>query len=210
MKPKHIRLIAFLFVLFAAACDRQTATPPPGTAETAPVNINYVPFNDETLGLAIVYPEDWVVQTVFGGLTAASSQEVIDAESLADIGDNGFVNFIPGELGVFNLQTGQNFSAKDALIILGVYKQLLEREGQSYEIVEQAHSLDVAAQSAGMMVLRSTEDGKPLITILAVVINEDYVALISAASLEPNAAAMRPIFDRIIGSTQVTFPAGLK
>lgn len=210
MKPKQMHLIAFLFVLFAAACDRQAATPPPGTAEAAPANINYVPFSDETLGLAFVYPEDWVVQTVFGGLTAASSQEVIDAESLADIGENGFVNYLPGELGVFNLQTGQNFDAKDALIILGVYTQLLEREGQSYEIVEQAHSLDVAAQSSGMMVLRSTEDGKPLITLLAVIINEDYMALISAASLEPGAAAMRPIFDRIIGSTQVTFPAGLK
>jgi hypothetical protein len=210
MKPKHLCLIASLFVLFAAACDRQPATPPPGTAEATAANINYIPFSDDMLGLSIVYPEDWVVQTVFGGLTAASSQEVIDAESLADIGDNGSVNFIPGELGVFNLQTGQNFSAKDALIILGVYKQLLEREGQSYEIVEQAHSLDVEAQSAGMMVLRSIEDGEPLITVLAIIINEDYIALISAASLEPSAAAMRPIFDRIIGSVQVTFPAGLK
>jgi hypothetical protein len=210
MKPKHIHLIAFLFVLFAAACDRQAATPPPATAETVPANINYVPFSDETLGLATVYPEDWVVQTVFGGLTIASSQAVIDAESLANLGEEGFVNFIPGELGVFNLQTGQDFRPIDALIALGVYKQLLEREGQSYQIVEPAHSLDIEAQSAGMMVLRSTEEGEPLITILAVIINEDYMALISAASLEPSAATMRPIFDRIINSTQVTFPAGLK
>jgi hypothetical protein len=172
--------------------------------------MNYVPFSDETLGLATVYPEDWVAQTVFGGLTIASSQAVIDAESLADLGEGGFVNFIPGELGVFNLQTGQDFRPIDALIILGVYKQLLEREGQSYQIVEPGRSLDIEAQSAGMMVLRSTEDGQPLITILAVIIDEDYMALISAASLEPSAVTMRPIFERIITSTQVTFPAGLE
>ena len=205
MKLKYLRLVILPLMLFAAACNQQPDTPLPAAAD-----INYIPFSDEALGLSIVYPEDWVVQTVFGGLTTASSQEVIDANSLADIGENGFVNFIPGELGIFNLQTSQSFSAKDALIILGVYKQLLEREGQSYEIVEQARSLDIEAQSAGMMVLRSTEGGKPLITILAVIINDDYMALISAASLEPSAAAMRPIFEQVINSTQVTSPAGLQ
>lgn len=210
MKQKYFLLFTLLFSLVTAACSQPPGKTPAATTETAAADINYVPFSDAELGLAIVHPEDWIIQTVFGGLTTASSQAVIDASSLADIGENGFVNFIPGELGIFNLQTGQEFSAKDALIILGVYKQLLEREGQSYEIVEQARSLDIAAQSSGMMVLRSTEDGKPLITILAVIINEDYMALISAASLESSAAAMRPIFDRIIGSTQVTFPVGIK
>lgn len=208
MKPKYLPFIVLLFSLIIAACNQPPASPV--TEETTAAEMNYTPFSDKTLGLATVYPEDWVAQTVFGGLTIASSQAVIDAESLANLGEEGFVNFIPGELGVFNLQTGQDFRPIDALIALSVYKQLLEREGQSYQIVEPAHSLDIEAQSAGMMVLRSTEEGEPLITILAVIINEDYMALISAASLEPSAATMRPIFDRIINSTQVTFPAGIK
>lgn len=208
MKQKLL-LILLLFPLLAA-CNQESATPAPATTEAAAAEMNYVPFSDETLGLATVYPEDWVAQTVFGGLTIASSQAVIEAESLADLGDEGFVNFIPGELGVFNLQTGQNFRPIDALIILGVYKQLLEREGQSYEVIEPGHSLDIEAQSAGMMVLRSTENGQPVITILAVIINEDYMALISAASLESNATTMRPVFEHIITSTEVTFPAGLR
>jgi hypothetical protein len=210
MKQTYLRLITLLLILLAVACNQQPTITPDTTIEAAAADINYIPFSDAELGLAIVYPEDWVTQTVFGGLTTASSQAVIDAESLADIGENGFVNYLPGELGVFNLQTGQDFRPIDALVILGVYKQLLEREGQSYQIVEPAHSLDIEAQSSGMMVLRSTENGKPLITILAVIINEDYMALISAASLESSAATMRPIFDRIISSTQVTFPTGLK
>ena len=210
MKQKPLYLIILLFILLAAACNQQPNPTLTETEEAATVDINYIPFSDAELGLAIVYPEDWVTQAVFGGLTTASSQSVIDASSLADIGENGFVNYLPGELGVFNLQTGQEFSASDALVILGVYKQLLEREGQSYQIVEPAHSLDIEAQSSGMMVLRSTEDGKPLITILAIIINEDYMALISAASLESSAATMRPIFDRIINSTQVTFPTSLE
>jgi hypothetical protein len=210
MKQKYLPFIVLLFSLFITACNQQPATPPPPTEEAAAAEINYVPFSDETLGLATVYPEDWTAQTVFGGLTIASSQAVIESESLANLGEEGFVNFIPGELGVFNAQTGQDFRPIDALIILGVYKQLLEREGQSYQIVEPAHSLDIEAQSAGIMVLHSTEEGESLITILAVIINEDYMALISAASLEPSAATMRPIFDQIINGTQVTFPAGLK
>ena len=210
MKQKYLHLITLLFLLVAAACNQQPDIAPEATIEIAATDINYIPFSDAQLGLTIIHPDDWVTQAVFGGLTTASSQAVIDASSLADIGENGFVNFIPGELGVFNLQTGQEFSASDALVILGVYKQLLEREGQSYQIVEPAHSLDIAAQSAGMMVLRSTEDGEPLITILAVIINEEYMALISAASLESSAVTMRPIFDRIINSTQVTFPTGLE
>lgn len=203
IKTPLFRLMALLLILFVAACNQQPAAP------TAVPEVNYLSFSDGDLGLTIDYPEDWIVHNAFGGLTAASSQEVIDAASLANIGDNGFVNFIPGELGIFNLQTGQSFSAGDAQAILGVYKQLLEREGQSYEIVEPVHPLNMDAQSAAMMVLRSTEDGKSLITILAVVINDDFMALISAASLEPGAAAIRPIFDHIISSTQVTAPEGL-
>ena len=56
------------------------------------------------------------------------------------------------------------------------------------------------------MVLNSTEDGESITTILAVIINEDYMVLISAASLESSAATMRPIFDHIIESTLVSFP----
>ncbi|MCB9418625.1 MAG: hypothetical protein H6667_02385 [Ardenticatenaceae bacterium] len=203
MKQKLLLLTTLFSILLLAACNQQPDTPTTAVADTG---VNYVPFSDETLGLALVYPEDWTVRTVFGGLTVASNQSVIDANSLAELGENGFVNYIPGELGVFNLQTGQNFTANDALIILGVYKQLLEREGQTFEVVEPGHSLDIEAQSSGMMVLKSTEDGESLITILAVIINEDYVALISAASLESSAAAMRPIFDHIIESTLVSFP----
>ena len=206
MKQKYLPVIVLLLSLYITACNQQPDTPPPATDEAATANINYVPFSDEKLGLALVYPEDWTAQTVFGGLTVASSQSVIDADSLADLGEDGFVNYIPGELGVFNLQTGQNFTAKDALIILGVYKQLLEREGQTFRIVEPAHSLDIEAQSSGLMVLNSTEDGESITTILAVIINEDYMVLISAASLESSAATMRPIFDHIIESTLVSFP----
>ncbi len=210
MKQKYLPFILLLLSLFITACSQQPATPQPPTEEAVTAEISYVPFSDETLGLATVYPEDWTAQTVFGGLTIASSQAIIESESLADLGEEGFVNFIPGELAVFNAQTGQDFRPIDALIILGVYKQLLEREGQSYQIVEPAHSLDLEAQSSSLMVLHSTEEGESLITILAVIINEDYMALISAASLEPSAAEMRPVFEQIINNTQVSFPAGLK
>jgi hypothetical protein len=59
------------------------------------------------------------------------------------------------------------------------------------------------------MVLRSTEDGEPLITIMAVVMSDTHIALISAASLEDTADEMRPIFESIIESVEVRAPGSI-
>ncbi len=191
-----------ILLLFLFGCTKKE--------EPIQANINYIPYTNDELGISLAYPEDWVVHNAFGGLTVASSQDVIDGDSLADLGDNGFVLVIPGELGIFNLQTKQQFTDADALQILGVYKQLLEREGQSYLGLEPPQSFTVDGQPAAMMVSRSSEEGKNLVTILAVIMNDEYMALVSAASLEPAAETMRPTFEQVINSIHLTTPAGLK
>ncbi len=191
-------IIAFIFLLPLTACKSQE--------ETSEPDINYISYSDEELGVTLAYPEEWVTSGGFGGLTVASSQEAIDGESLADLGDNGFVLVIPGELGLFNKQTGQSFGKEDVVQVLNVYKQLLEREGQTYVGIEPPQKITIEGLPAAVMVARSEEDGTPLITILGVIMDDDYMALISAASLEPTAGTMRPIFDRIINSIQITNP----
>ena len=202
MRTKQLFFLFFITALLFA-CRRQAKT---GDGQP----LNYVPFADEALGLSLMYPESWIVHNAIGGLTVASDQSVIDGQSLAEIGDNGFVNIIPGELGIFNLQTGQDFQKDDALPMLGVYKQLLERAGQSYQEVEAPEAFTIEGQSAARMVVRSSEGGGALVTILAVVINDEFMALVSAGSLESTAAEMRPIFDEIVGSIQVTVPESLQ
>jgi hypothetical protein len=203
MTNKHTKsflILAIMLAILLAACGgNETAAPDQP-------DISYVPYSDEELGVALVHPESWVTAGGFGGLTVASSQEVIDGDTLADIGDNGFVLVIPGELGIFNQQTGQSYTEADTLQILAVYKQLLEREGQTHLGVEPPQELTIEGQPAAMMVTRSEEENQNLITILAVVAHDDYMALVSAASLEQASADMRPIFEHIINSIQLTNP----
>ncbi len=193
-------------LLMLAACGANSASDSASPTDTPPPDITYIPYSDEELGITLVHPEGWVTAGGYGGLTVASSQEVIDGESLADMGDNGFVLIIPGELGIFNKQTGQNFTDKDALQILEVYKQLLEREGQSHLGIEPPRELVIDRQPAAMMVTSSEVEGQTLITIIAVIMNDDYMALISAASVDTSAAEMRPIFEHVINSIALTNP----
>ncbi|MCI0393881.1 MAG: photosystem II reaction center PsbP family protein, partial [Chloroflexi bacterium] len=193
-------LVLIVIFTLLAACRKQ---------EVIPEVSQFVPFQDDALGLSLEYPETWATHTSISGLTVASSDTVINNESLADIGNNGFVVIIPGELDVFNFQTAQELGSDDAVRAVAVYKALLEQEGQEYVTVEPPRELAMEGQSAAMMVLRSPVEGKHLITLMAVVINDDYMALVSAASLEDAAGAMRPVFEQIINSIHVTAPAGI-
>lgn len=204
MKLKPLHLFTLLITLFLAACNGQPKTP-------EATDINYVPFTDETLGVSLVYPEDWITFEAFGGLTLATTQAIIEEESLANLDDGGFVNIITGELDVFNFQTGQEIQPDESLIALSVYKQLLEKAGQSFQVVEPPVKLEIEdASSSAMTVLRSMEDGKQLHTVLAIILNEDYIALISAASLEFKAEAYRPTFDHVIQSIRVSPPGSVE
>lgn len=217
IRPKSI-LIIILLLMLVTACnqDKPEETPAPttapqatATAEIAQPAGQYLPFVDDALGLTLQYPEDWITNSSLGGATIATSQSVIDAESLADIGEEAFVVIIPGEIDYFNFQTSQTFSRDDILQALATYKILLEREGQQYVAVEPPQAFTSDNQNMARMVLRSIEDGEPLITVMAVVMSDDYMALVSAASLENTAEAMRPIFYNIIDSIEVRPPSGV-
>ena len=217
-------LVALVLLLSLAACDQSdqpdtvdgadaTAVTPSDSAESLaeptpePVdNTTYVTYTNEVSGLTLDYPEAWIASDSFSGVTFASSQSVLDDESLADIGENGFVNIIPGELELFNFQANQNLKPGDAVQTLIVYKSLLEKEGQSYQAVEPPRPLDVEASSSVVTVLRTEEDGEPLIMLMAIVINDGQVAFITAASLEETAVEMRPIFNHMLNSVQISAP----
>jgi hypothetical protein len=206
-----IVLIGLLLIMIVA-CDEEE---PDGGATAEPQeevtqsSVQFVPFTDDGLGLSLQHPAGWITQASIAGATVATSQAVIDVESLADIGEEGFVVILPGEIDYFNFQTGQTFSEDDVLQALATYKVLLEREGQEYVTIEPPQSFVNDGQKIARIVLRSVEDGEPLITVMAVVMEDGYMALVSAASLEGTAEEMRPIFERIIESIEVRPPGGL-
>jgi hypothetical protein len=215
IRPKSILLIVLLLLLVTACNqDKPEETPEPtpptqstATAEIAQPAVEYVPFDDDELGLSLQYPAGWITQSALGGATIATSQSVIDAESLADIGEEAFIVVIPGEIDYFNFQTSQTFNRDDVLSALETYKNLLEQEGQQYVTIIPPQAYTNENQNMARMILRSVEDGEPLITVMAVVMSDNYMALVSAASLEDTAEAMRPIFYDIIDSIEVRPPA---
>ena len=215
IRPKSILLIVLLLLL-VTACNQdkpeETPEPTPPTQSTATAEptqpvIQYTPFDDDELGLSLQYPAGWITQSTLGGATIATSQSVIDAESLADIGEEAFIVVIPGEIDYFNFQTSQTFNRDDVLSALETYKNLLEQEGQQYVTIIPPQAYTNENQNMARMILRSVEDGEPLITVMAVVMSDNYMALVSAASLEDTAEAMRPIFYDIIDSIEVRPPA---
>jgi hypothetical protein len=217
---KSILLTLFL-LLFIAACNQETPDAPEESPEperqVTPEeqeepeevdlsSVQFVPLIDNENGLSLQYPANWVTHSSISGTTVASSESIIQAESLANIGEEAFVVIIPGEVDVFNFQTSQSFTQDDIIRVLETYKVLLEKEGQAYVLVEPPQAFTGNNQNMARMVLRSTEGGQPIITVMAVIMADNYMALVSAASNQEKAEELQPIFYQIIESIEVRAP----
>ncbi|NIP26180.1 MAG: hypothetical protein GWO38_20755, partial [Phycisphaerae bacterium] len=153
-RPKSV-LLATLILFLLAACNQDGTEETSDTAEANQTNVQFIPFVDDALGISAQHPANWVTQSSFGGATFASDQSAIDAESLADIGEEGFVVIIPGEIAQFNFQTSQSFQRDEILQALATYKVLLEREGQQFVTIEEPEAFTSSNQNMARMVLRS-------------------------------------------------------
>lgn len=200
MLKKILPIMAFL-LLSLAACRNESGG---ATGEGAAPD-NFVSYESETMGVRVQHPEGWVTHRAFNGLTLASNQEVIDSSSLAEIGEGAFVNIIPGELAVFNMQTGGSFSNEQPQEVLERYRALLEAQGQIYTVMEAPEVSNIEGRNVATMVVRSTVRGKTLVTILGSHLNGQYVALSSAGALEEHFEEVRPELEQIVRSIDV-FP----
>lgn len=206
--PLKIRYILMLLaigmaVALPAACQ-QNAPPAPddGAAE-----VSYDSLEVDSLGLSLEYPEGWVAHEAFSGLTLASSQEVIDSASLADIGDEAFVNIIPGELAVFSMQAGEEFNSERPAEVLAYYRALLENEGQTYAVRRPPEIRTVNGQNVAQMTVESDVDGERLVTIFSVILNDEFMAIASAGALNERFDNVQPILTHILDSIVVDPPA---
>jgi hypothetical protein len=167
----------------------------------------YTSYEDQNLGLAVEAPQDWVTHQAFSGLTVASSQEVIERDSLADIEDGAFVNIIPGELAVFGMQAGETFSSDQPAQVLGVYRGLLENEGQTFMMRRPPQTRTVNGQNVAQMTVESDVDGERLVTIFSVIINDEFMAIVSAGALQARFDDVEPVLTHIVDSIVVSPPA---
>ena len=122
MRKQFIFYLAALSLLWLtlAACGEQDSPSTTGLP-------NVVTQRDPDFGVTVSYAEDWIVHNSIGGLTIASSQSVIDSDSMANIGDNGFVLIIPGEIDVLNFQSNQSIT-EDKPIMLDYLTGSLDKQ----------------------------------------------------------------------------------
>lgn len=193
-------LILLLTALTLAACGD-------GRENATAVATTYVPYENNIMGIRLEYPEGWATEESIGGLTIASSADVLTLESLAEIGNEGFIVILPIELAAFNFQTGQNIAPNDALGALNIYKMLLEQEGQSYLVERPPQALTINGQTAAVMEVTSDAGGETLRTRMVAILDEGQAVLISLATL--NGADVDVIsaeLDHILNSVEVFQP----
>ncbi|MFW6069454.1 MAG: hypothetical protein ACOC9X_00295 [bacterium] len=203
MAKKLLLLVALLVAALLAACEQEQGS---GAADDTAQT--FVTYESEQLGLSLEHPESWVAHTGFSGLTLASDQLVIDSTSLGEIGDEAFVNVIPGELAVFEMQTQETFAADQPQVVLQKYRNLLEDEGQVYTVVEPATTSTANGENIATMVVSSAVEEETLLTLLGVVIHDDFMALVSAGALEEGFEDARPTLERVVNSIVVSAPSG--
>jgi hypothetical protein len=203
LAPKKITtfsiMISLLLLFGLAACQNNS----PAAATDQP----FVTFHDDALGLTLEYPESWLTHTSMSGLTLATSQVIIDSQSMAEIGDDAFVVIIPGEIALFNAQTGQDLTSNEALQALRVYRELLAREGQNFVELAEPQMIEVDGRQVAIWPLESRVEGKVLVVRMGIVMGDDHMALISAASIKAKAEEYEPLFERVISTIQVEAPA---
>lgn len=193
-------LIALLSGVACSDDTAVTAVPTPASSAALPL----IPYDNPASGLAMQIPEGWVTQDYLGNVTLASSQDIIDGESLGDMGSGGFIVFLPIERDALNYQAGQDLAEGDTGRAVLVYRELLEREGASYEVIEPPFKLE--GPNSTYIVARSNQDGADLLTLMGAVMHEGQVVFVSAAALEDAFPQLRPTFEQVLATLEVTRP----
>lgn len=191
------------------ATGEQSASPVlAGTAEN--LTGSFVPYESKSLGLSLLYPSGWFTHTSFSGLTLASSPTVIEEESLADLQGEAFVNIIPGEIAVYEMQLGEEFDSNDPVAVLNSYLRLLQAQGENYIALSAPARQEMNGQQMATMVVGlQVGNNDTLMTILGVVINDEYMALISAGALQESFREKEPMLRAVLESIEVSPPTNL-
>lgn len=212
LSNRNIILIVLVVFLAAAAIYlyvNNRKNQPVNEDAAAPEVGDFVPYSDVENGLSLEIPSNWIARQTLPGVTVGSSEQVLNIESFADLGQDGVLVIIPGELDVLAFQTGEAFTSEDPVDLLSLYVELLRREGQEYLGVAPPERFTADGQEGAKTVLQSRQDDITLEIIMAAIVNEEarYVAFVSTAAQTDAAATLRPTFEAIIDTIHVEPPA---
>lgn len=170
------------------------------------------PYSNDTTGLSLQIPANWISRETNPGLTIASSERALGIETFDDLQADGVLVIIPGEIDVLEFQSGDAFTGRDPMSLLTLYVQLLEKEGQEYLGVVPPQLFQADDQPGAKVVFQSLQGETTLEIIMAAVVNAPagYVAFVSTAANVDNAAALRPTFEAVLNTIHVEPPGAVQ
>ncbi|MCL4867530.1 MAG: hypothetical protein KJ063_01060 [Anaerolineae bacterium] len=179
------------------------------TPTTEPPQItDLLPQTYNEHGVSVAIPADWVSQSVIIGVTIASSEATLDITSFDQLQQEGVMVIIPGEIDVLKFQVGAAFPSEDPVDLLNLYIDLLKKEGQEYLWIVPPERFTIDHQQGAKTIVQSRDGNVTLEILMATIVNPDsrYLAFVSTAAIQDNAAALRPTFEAILNTIHVDPP----
>ena len=175
-----------------------TATPEP-TATPDPA-ASFVPFESPEGGFKISHPEGWFNSELFGLAIFASAEELLDSPDPGEEG--GVMVVITGPTEDFE----NDFGSLDPVVVLDEGAGDLGL-GEDAEIVEGPTAVTINGVDAATAVINSTSDnGTPLTTYLAILIDETRGAVAFGATPAESAEEFMPIFETMVTTIELMEP----
>ena len=130
---------------------------------------NWQNYQNETLGISFEHPKTWIVQEIDGGIRLAIDQEALDNDLSTGAG------------ATIMLATVSDF---DGLVgpsdILDLYMDYMEIGRDTLERISEPEFVTIQGQPAGIVSYRGTVKEQTGLFTLAVITNEDQIALVLA------------------------------
>ena len=173
-----------------------TDVPAPTETPEPEVGADFIPFDSETQGFSLRYPDSWFTADLFGFAMFASSEELLDSPDVGEEG--GVIVVISGD--------AAEFEASDPVALLNEAAVEFDLAEKS-EMTEGPTAVTINGQDAATAVVKGTTDnGTPLSSFLTIITNGDRVIVVMAATPTESEKEFRPQFEAIANSIEMFEP----
>ncbi|HRQ40252.1 MAG TPA: hypothetical protein PLD25_20265 [Chloroflexota bacterium] len=195
---KRVLLFLLLGLLVLAACGGDSND---GGIDTG----SFKTVTDEELGFTMGYPEEWVSRGGEGDIQLATSQELFDSP---DKVEEGALIIVTGfEKVMVNMLTLEEVDVEDPVALLNVFSQIVLEGDDATTIREDAKAITLNNYPAAQMTIDAISDtGEGVYGQLTAVPNAEAVIYIFAATPQAQEEEMRPIFEAMYSTIQLSAP----
>lgn len=211
-------LLASLMMLVACGGSEEEPTTDTNETETSETNntepaeedptADFVSFSDETAGVSLKHPADWVIEAESGAVMLASNQAIIDDSDA----EGAIVNITTVELEMLTF-INEEVDTSDAVSVLATFANLMGGEGEDAMMTMDGDPTTVTIGSydgAQQAFTGTNEDGTEILgNITAVIVDNSAFIILSGgdqASYDTHKANM----DAILSSLELSAPAAME